>query len=164
MSTTKIIIILISLSLFFLVGGVVVLSKTSPFGNISQSPNTKVQVSENEADWGNINFNGPKATKTFKIKNIGFEPLKLANVKTSCTCTSAQIIIDSKKSPLFSMHSSSSWVGEVAAGKEADLVVVFDQAFHGPSGVGPIERLISLETNDASNPKIEFKLRGYVIK
>lgn len=162
----KTVIIIITLVTLLILGGVVIVMSGSGSSNaqITLTQNAKAEALERNFDWGKIDYNGPKATKTFKIKNTGMEILKLTNIKTSCTCTSAQIIIDGNKSPLFSMHSGFSWVGEVLPEKEADLVVVFDQSFHGPSGVGPVERLISVETNDSQNPKIEFNLTGNVVK
>lgn len=159
------IIIALLIGTFLILGvGVFVLSSSSAKPQLSLSQNAKAETTEKTFDWGQINYDGPKATKTFKIKNPGTETLKLSNVKTSCSCTSAQILIDKNQSPFFSMHSISSWTGEVQPGKEAELVVVFDQTFHGPSGVGPVERIISVETNDAKNPKIEFNLTGNVVK
>lgn len=164
MNEKKILIIIIIGTLLILGGGVILLSSSPAKTPVSLSQNVKAEAPEKTFDWGQIDYNGPKATKSFKIKNSGSEILKLTNIKTSCSCTSAQIIIDGSQSPLFSMHSVSSWVGEVQPGKEAELVVVFDQSFHGPSGVGPIERIISVETNDVKNPKIEFNLTGNVVK
>ena len=62
------------------------------------------------------------------------------------------------------MNSSFSWVGDVPPQKEAQLEVIFDPAYHGPSGVGPINRLVSVETNDTKNSRIEFSLTGTVFK
>lgn len=160
----KIIIGFIALTLLILGGGVYILSATSTSVKTTSSQNAKVEVDQKTFDWGNIPYSGGNATKTFTIKNTGTDTLKLTSIKTSCDCTKAQIAIDGKTSPYFSMHSTSSWVGEVASGKEAQLTVIFDPAFHGPTGVGPVERLISLETNDIQNPKIEFSLKGVVVK
>lgn len=160
----KVLIIFSALTLLLLGGGIYVLSATSSSPKITVSQNAKVTVAEKNFDWGNIPYSGGNATKTFTIKNTGTETLQLNEVKTSCTCTKAQVSIGGKTSPYFSMHSTSGWVGEVPAGKEAQLTVIFDPAFHGPSGVGPIERLVSVETNDPANPKIEFSLKGVVVK
>ncbi len=164
MNDKKIIIGLVVLTLLILGGGIYVLSIASAPTQITSSQNAKVEVGEKTFDWGNIPINGGNATKTFTIKNAGTGILKLTGVKTSCTCTKAQILIDGKTSPYFSMHTTSSWVGEVPSGKEARLTVIFDPAFHGPTGVGPMERLISLQTNDAQNPNLEFLLKGVVVK
>lgn len=162
MNDKKIIIILIFATILIVFSGILVLNK--PPVDIKASSNAKIATQNNVYDWGEIKYEGPKATKSFKIKNSGTDILKLYNVKTSCACTSAQIKTEKELSPLFGMHSSSSWTGEVLPGKEAELTVVFDQQFHGPSGVGPVERIITLQTNDASQPKLEFNLKGKVVK
>lgn len=165
MNNKKLIIGFIALTLLILGGGIFVLSSTSATpAKITASQNAKVEVPEKTFDWGNIPYSGGNATKTFAIKNSGTDVLQLSGIKTSCTCTKAQVSIDGKTSPYFSMHSTSSWIGEVAPGKEAQLTVIFDPAFHGPTGVGPVERLISVETNDIQNPKLEFSLKGVVVK
>lgn len=165
MNDKKLIIGFIILTGVILGGGIFLLSSSgSGPAQITVSRNAKAEVSEKTFDWGNIPYSGGNATKTFTIKNIGSDTLKLTGVKTSCVCTKAQAIIDGKTSPYFSMHSTSAWTGEVTPGKEAQLTVIFDPAFHGPSGVGPIERLVSLETNDVQNPSLEFSLKGVVVK
>lgn len=165
MNNKKLVIGFIVFTLLILGGGISLLSfTTSTPAKVTTSQNAKAEVSQKTFDWGNIPYNGGNATKTFTIKNTGTDALKIMNVKTSCTCTKAQLTIEGKNSPYFSMHSTSGWIGELAPNKEAQLTVIFDPAFHGPTGVGPVERLISLETNDRENPKIEFSLKGVVVK
>lgn len=165
MNDKKIIIGFVIFTLLILGGGIYILSQTntSPVV-IKSSQNAKVLVDQKTFDWGNIPYGGGNATKTFTIKNTGTDVLQLTNIKTSCACTYAQLTIDGKTSPKFSMHTTSGWVGEVSPGKEAALTVVFDPAFHGPTGVGPVERLISVQTNDVSNSNLEFSLKGVVVK
>lgn len=164
MGEKKLLIAFIIGTLLLLSGGVMILNNTTMSSKVTVTKNAKVEILEREFNWGQIDYSGPKATKTFIIKNSGSEVLKLTNVKTSCSCTSAQLVIDGIRSPLFLMHSTSSWVGQLQPGREAQVIVVFDQRFHGPQSVGPIERIISVETSDVNNPKIEFKLTGNVIK
>ncbi len=164
MNDKKIIIGLIVLTVLILGGGIFVLSKSFTSAEVTSSQNAKAAVDQKTFDWGNISYSGGNVTKTFTIKNTGSDVLKLTGIKTSCTCTKAQISVDGKISPYFSMHSTTSWVGEVPPGKEAELKVIFDPAFHGPTGLGPVERLVSMETNDSQNPKIEFSLKGVVVK
>lgn len=165
MNSKKLVIGFIAITLMILGGGIFLLSSTTfAPAQVATSQNAKASVDQKTFDWGNIPYSGGNAVKTFVIKNTGTDVLKLTNVKTSCTCTKAQVTIDGKTSPYFSMHSTSGWVGEVGPNKEAQLTVIFDPAFHGPTGVGPVERLISLETNDLQNPKIEFSLKGVVVK
>lgn len=164
MNNKKVVIGFIVLTLLMLGGGVYLLSSRAAPAKISSSQNAKAGVDQKTFDWGNIPYSGGNATRIFTIKNTGTDDLKLTNIKTSCDCTKAQVAIEGKVSPYFSMHSTSSWVGQVPPGKQAELTVIFDPAFHGPTGVGPIERLISVDTNDLQNPRLEFSLKGVVVK
>ena len=166
MSERNIIIAVLLTSLLILGGGIFLLSQTSSTTKqeVTLSQNAKIEVQEKTFDWGEIKYSKGNATKTFTIKNTGSDPLKLYNVKTSCACTKANLTIDGKLSPDFGMHTQSSWAGEVAAGKEAILTIIFDPTFHGPTALGPMERLISMKTNDLSSPTLEFKLTGNVVK
>lgn len=164
MTEKRLIILMIFVTILILAGGVFFLNSTnSP--QISTSSLAKAYVADPTSfDWGTIPMNKGDVKKTFTIKNNGKSTLKLYNVKTSCHCTKAYVIIDTKESPIFGMDSLSSWVGEVSVGKEAKLTVVFDPAFHGPAGVGPLNRFVSVETNDKASPKLTFILTGTVVK
>lgn len=161
--------VIIGLALFTLViifGGVFLFGSTS-----TSAPQVKASsdaiaytIEPTSFDWGTIQYSGEKATKTFTIKNNGKDTLKLYNVKTSCHCTNAYVTINGKESPRFGMSGVSSWVGEVAPKKEAKLTVIFDQSFHGPQGVGPVNRFVSVETNDKGTAKLTFTLTGTVVK
>lgn len=166
MSDKKIIIAIVLSMVMILFGGVFFLSgngDTTP-ATISSSQNAKAIVDNRDHNWGKIPYKGGNVSKTFTLKNSGIDILKLTNVKTSCHCTNAQVNIEGKESPFFGMNSVSSWIGEVSPGKEAKLTVIFDPAYHGINGLGHINRLVSVETNDLNNSQIEFSLTGTVIK
>lgn len=164
MNEKKLIILIAAVTLIILSGGVYVLSQTSISSQFQTSSNAKLEVNEKSFDWGQISYSGGNVSKTFTIKNSGTGILKIKDIKTSCTCTKAQVTIDGQSSPYFSMHSTSAWMGEIKPNQEAKLTVIFDPAFHGPSGVGPITRLVLMDTNDQTSPKLEFSLTGNVIK
>ncbi len=157
MTEKKIIIALILVTTLLLVGGVFFLSK-------GETSNAKATIDQKTFDWGTINMNNGNVNKTFTIKNIGTEVLKLTKVKTSCHCTKASVIINGAASPSFGMNTVSPWVGEVPPNSEAQLNIVFDPAYHGPNGVGPITRYISVSTNDPNNSTLEFTLTANVTK
>lgn len=166
----KIAVIFAVLTLFVVAGGVFLVSKNSSPATLgtsqgtSQSNEAKLFVNEKTHNWGRIEYGGGNVEKTFTIKNTGSSVLKLYNIKTSCMCTTAKLTINGIDSPSFAMHESSSWVGEVASNKEAVLTVVFDPAFHGPTGVGQVTRQVLVKTNDKANPSLEFNLTGLVVK
>ncbi len=123
-----------------------------------------LSVESNKYDWGTIDYNGGIVSKSFPIKNSSNTTLKIYNVKTSCMCTTAQLKTPEVTSKKFAMHETSSDVIEVKPGSTAELIVEFDPSFHGPSGVGPITRTITMETNDAKSPTLQFNLTGNVVK
>lgn len=165
MNEKRIILGIVLFTILILVGGIVLLSGGgSTSATITASQNAKAKVDQKNYDWGQINMKGGNISKTFTIKNIGTDTLKLTNIKTSCHCTKAQVKIGNISSPYFGMNNVSSWIGEVPPRQEAQLEVVFDPAYHGPQGIGPITRLVSVETNDKSNSRIEFSLTGTVFK
>lgn len=165
MNEKKIILGTVILTIIILVGGIFLVSKSTSTPQISATVNAKAFVPDPTSfDWGTIPMNKGNAVKTFTIKNTGSDALKLFNVKTSCHCTKAFVTVGKDESPKFGMDTLSSWVGVVASGNEAKLTVVFDPAYHGPQGVGPINRFVSVETNDRANQKITFTLTGTVVK
>jgi len=165
MNDKKIIFLLIASTIILLIGGVFFLTKTTVTPEIKASQNAKAYVGDSTSfDWGTIPMSKGNAVKSFTIKNTGTDTLKLYNVKTSCHCTKAYVTINGVDSPSFGMDSLSSWTGEVLRGKEAKLTAVFDPAFHGSQGTGPINRFVSVETNDPANSKLTFTLTGNVVK
>lgn len=158
-------VLLTIVSTIVIMGGGIIFLNSSQTPQATSSQNAKAYtISPTSADWGQIPMYKGNVTKEFILKNTGTDTLKLFNVKTSCHCTKAHLTINSKDSPNFGMDSYSSWVGEVAPGKEAKLSVVFDPAYHGPQGVGPINRFVSVETNDKTNSKLTFTVTGTVFK
>jgi hypothetical protein len=153
-------------------------SSSSPTPQVTPSKNARLQLPSRSDggqakaetqeptsfDFGDILYSAPKATKVFTIKNTGSETLKLFNVKTSCHCTKANVTIDGMVSPDFGMSGISGWVGDVTPGTVAKVTVIFDQTFHGPQGLGPMNRFVSVETNDRGTPKITFTLTGTVVQ
>lgn len=160
----KLVLLTITSTVVIMGGGIMFLN-SSQTPQITSSQNAKAYtISPTSADWGQIPMYKGNVTKEFILKNTGTDTLKLYNIKTSCHCTKARLTIGLSDSPFFGMDSYSSWVGEVAPGKEAKLSVVFDPAYHGPQGVGPINRFVSVETNDKTNPKLTFTVTGTVFK
>ena len=166
MKPNKLLITISILTLVILGLGVWLLARPAPGSRLGASVASpgRAEVPVTEFDWGTIDYGAGDAVAEFTINNPGPGTLSLAEVGTSCMCTTAQIIINDQKSPYFGMHAKSSWVGQVPAGGQAKLKVVFDPAFHGPQGVGPFTRQIVMKTNDPEHPKLEFNLTGTVIK
>lgn len=159
----KLIISIVLASFIILAGAVFLAGRIEAPPEVVASQNAKAQVETTQHDWGEIKLNGGDVKKTFVISNVGTNLLHLVNIQTSCMCTTAQVKTGEDISPRFGMHSRSSWIGKVPVGKQAELEIVFDPAYHGPSGIGPIMREVVVETNDKTNPKLTFTLSANVV-
>lgn len=136
-------------------------------GNTKQvlaDSSVNAQIDNNRYDWGAISIDGGVVDHSFFIENTSANALKLYEVKTSCMCTTAWLKTKEQTSKRFGMHEKGGEVFEVQPGETAELVVEFDPAFHGPSGLGPISRSVTLQTNDTNNPTLSFQLTANVIK
>lgn len=124
----------------------------------------KIEINPLEYDAGTVSMAEDKVEYTYKIKNIGEQDLKISNIRTSCMCTTAVLTIGQTTSPKFGMHDNPVfWSQKIAPGQTGDLKVVFDQAFHGPQGIGQAVRVIYFLTNDPQNQKAEVKLLANVV-
>lgn len=167
MAEKKILILIIVFTLFFIGAAVFFLSKSPTKPNLEKTFGAKIENLETSYDFKDIPYDGGDAIHNFKIKNVGDKPLKIANLATSCMCTKVYFQNNQGQSPRFGMKGSNSvsgWTGVLNPGEEGSVVADFDPTAHGPAGVGPISRLVSIETNDPDHPYIEFSFSGKVVK
>lgn len=154
---------MILITLAIIGGGVWALQLTdSPKVQSAATENARATMPETTHDWGSVSMKDGVVNKKFTITNGGTEPLVLSNVTTSCMCTTAQLTLAGETSPIFDMHGKSSYTMAVPPEETAELEVIFDPAFHGPSGVGAITRIITVQTNDAENKELTFTLTATV--
>lgn len=153
-SLLSLIIILIAGGAVFAVFGYV---KDKNFGR------PEIEIAHLEYDAGVISMVDGLIKHTYEIKNIGKGDLKIEEIRTSCMCTTARLRIGSQLSREFGMHDNSfGWSETIAPGETGYLDVIFDPAFHGPSGIGQITRAIYILTNDPANKNIEFLLTANI--
>jgi len=163
MKDSKILIGIIIATFVLIGGGVVLLGGKSTATSEVVSEVLGIEANPTFYDLGDVGINGGIVTKEYAIKNTSGATIKLKKIATSCMCTTAQVVINGQSSPAFGMHAKSSWSGEVLPGQSVDLVVVFDPAFHGPSGVGAITRIVTVDTNDSKNSQLSFTLTANVV-
>lgn len=164
----KFILITLLITVFVLVGGIGLVNSNRGINNTtvqaSFQSGGKVEIEQTSIDWGKIAFRGGNKEAFFRIKNTGDSVLKLRNIKTSCHCTKAEVNINGQISPSFGMGGITSWIGEIQPNSEAELKIIFDPMYHGPQGIGPIERYVKVETSDPGKSYIEFMVKGVVEK
>lgn len=104
-------------------------------------------------DFGEVSMAQGKVSHEFKIKNSGSGSLTLNKIYTSCMCTEAFLLKGDIKLGPYGMpgHGFIPKIKQtLGAGEEADIQVVFDPAAHGPAGVGPIQRIVYIETSSST--------------
>lgn len=136
-------------------------------GNVSQKLQSgipKLEINPKEYDVGDVSMKTGLVKRDYEIKNIGSGDLKIDDIWTSCHCTTAILKVAGKESPRFGLDHAGFWSQIIAPGETGYLEVVFDPAFHGPSGIGPAVREIYLSTNDPQNKKAVVSLMANVIE
>jgi len=108
---------------------------------------------EGSFDFGTISMTAGKVTHKYALKNSGSSPVNVTKLFTSCMCTQASIATQNDRRGPFGMQGHGGSIPkinlEIKPGETAEVEAVYDPAAHGPSGVGRIERVITVETKGA---------------
>lgn len=114
-------------------------------------------------DFGNISMAAGKVTHRFRIRNTGDSAITINKMYTSCMCTVATLItLGGQKGP-FGMpgHGTFPAIAErIEPGGGAQVEVVFDPAAHGPAGIGPTDRTVTIATRE--NQVLELRFSAMV--
>ncbi len=108
---------------------------------------------ESAFDFGTVSMAKGTVTHRFALTNGGTEPITATKLYTSCMCTTATLDVAGKRTGPFGMPGhgfTPKFSQSITPGETAYLDVAFDPAAHGPAGVGRIERVISLETDQGA--------------
>ncbi len=128
-----------------------------------------LSVLSGDYNFGTISMADGKVPHNFEVKNESNEPVVISKVYTSCMCTIAYVIEENGERHgeygMLMQGGPSGEVGiEIPAGKSVILEAVFDPAAHGPEGTGKVKRVVYLETNSRTKPKLEVIFEAEVIK
>ncbi|MFA4923346.1 MAG: DUF1573 domain-containing protein [Ignavibacteriaceae bacterium] len=107
----------------------------------AQLSGPRIQTNISQYNFGEIT-EGAVVKFSFQVKNVGDQALRITNIMTSCGCTAAAVEKD-----------------EIQPGKETLINVEFNSG--GKSGIQ--HKVISIASNDASNPSLKFELTGKVL-
>ncbi len=111
-------------------------------------------------DFGRISMAAGNVSHRYSIKNTGTTPLTITEIFTSCMCTTATLTTRSaRKVGPFGMpgHGLLASISEsLAPGEAAQVDVVFDPAAHGPAGVGPTARTVTIVNDAGAALKLRF--------
>ena len=168
-SGQKVKLIVIAVSVTVAIAGMVILAQpeqTVPSPTAvelvrASAPNSagRLTAAETKFSFGPISMARGKVTHRYPIRNSGTETLNIRKIYTSCMCTTAALVKNGKKSDAFGMpgHTPIPTIDvPLNPGEEGFIEVVFDPAAHGPAGVGPIERVVTVENSAGQPLELEF--------
>ena len=110
-------------------------------------------------DFGTISMSAGKVTHRYRIRNTGDSPITIRKIYTSCMCTEATLVTAEGRMGPFGMpgHGVIPGIYEaIPAGGGAVVDVRFDPAAHGPAGIGPTDRLVTIRTDEAPPLTLRF--------
>jgi len=154
-------------------GGMIIAGMPDPGANKSAQVSSTASVSsapvgsagalrarESLFKFGSISMAAGKVSHLYRFRNDGERPVVLEKMYTSCMCTTAALIKSSgrKFAPVgMPGHAPIPALNETLQPKEEAMVeVVFDPAAHGPAGVGPIERVVTIENSTGRPFELAF--------
>lgn len=105
-------------------------------------------------DFGSISMAAGNVTHRYWFRNESTAPVLIRRIYTSCMCTTATLVKGARVINRYGMpgHGPVPSVNEtLAPGEAAYVEAVFDPAAHGPAGLGPTQRVVTIES-DAGRP------------
>lgn len=164
------IILSVVIGTIILIGGLAYIMTRSSTGRgnrfIPNTPEQNLEASPSGVmDLGSVAYGGGIVSKSFDVTNTLDKTIKLRKITTSCMCTTAKFVVDGRESKFYGMEMSGDLNPfidyDLPAGATAKVVFDFDPAAHGPEGIGPFNRVITLFF-DTGYKDLEF--RGEVVK
>ncbi len=124
-----------------------------------------LEVMENDFDFGEILMTGGLAKHNFTVKNTGDGPVRITRAKTSCMCTTANIIKSNGEDfgpfGMGGSHGPNSKINmKVLPGEEIIVEAIYDPLAHGPDATGKLVREIFLDTDGGETLKLKFRGEG----
>ena len=147
-------------------GGLIIAAMPQPGSNTPKTVEPRPTATASSAgalsapelnfNFGSVSMARGKVTHRYWIRNTGTEPMLIRKMYTSCMCTTAALVKGGRKSDPYGMpgHGFIPTINEpMSPGEDAIIEVVFDPAAHGPAGIGPVERFVTIE-NNAGRPLV----------
>lgn len=102
----------------------------------------RISLSASEWNFGEV-WEGDRVRKSFTIRNDGDAPLRIKTIRTSCTCTTAELRTD-----------------RLLPGESVDVTILL----HTKKRQGSIATTVVIESNDPQAGSTKFEVRGTVKK
>jgi len=126
----------------------------------SDSNRPRLVIKERFRDIGQMKLQETRSTE-FVLKNKGNRDLQIYYGTTNCGCTFGQVIAPGRKSPVFGMHTNQSFFISIKPGEEFAVKAIYKPFLMPVSG--PVQRAVSIKTNDPDNRRVEFVIAANVL-
>ncbi len=157
-------------ALILIIGGLIIAARPDPvkrtptalemvMADAASKSAGSLTAAETKFNFGQISMARGKVTHRYPIRNVGTEPLLIRKLFTSCMCTTAALVKNGKTSDAYGMpgHTPIPTINvPINPHEEAFVEVIFDPAAHGPAGVGPIDRIVTIENNAGQPVELAF--------
>jgi hypothetical protein len=145
----------LSISIIGIVGIVGVLAwfgsknQTGAQNSAGHNVSTSLLAPEKSYDFGTVSMAAGKVKHNFEISNSSDRAVTIRSIATSCMCTEANLLYNQERFGPFGMSgmSGTSLDKKIQPGDKVEVETIFDPAAHGPAGVGPISREVTIETD-----------------
>jgi len=133
-------------------------------GNSQVSEPAKLQIADDSLDLGTMSVSEERSAE-FSLRNVGRKPLEISQIRTSCMCTFARVIIGGEESPAFNleMHNTPTvqrWKGVVEPGLTATVRIIYRPSLMPVEGA--VARNVKFNTNDPERPVVELGIHATV--
>ena len=134
----------------------------------NSSSDGSITAESSSYDFGTISMKDGDVSHSYDLENKSDAPVTLGEIYTSCMCTSAQARYDDgTESKVGGMrgHGAPMYLNRtIQPGENLQVEAVFDPAAHGPSGTGPVNRVVYVRTNSKTQPVVELKFEAEVVR
>jgi len=119
---------------------------------------------------GDVYMDVSEVPLRFEVTNTADEVVVITYLETSCDCTQAAIVVDTREGPRFAMRHATppgtyDWRAVLAPGETVVLMVYYDPQAHGvftpeeaPAIHGALSRLVRIHSDHSSDPFVDLRI------
>lgn len=133
---------LVAVATVIVVGIILIVTGVNALGG---NEHGQVAVSPHAIDYGDIVQKDGSVSRTVTVANVGKGILELHRLSTSCGCTTAEMDMS-----------------DMEPDESREMKITFDPLTH-PDQLGPIIRVVYLQTSDPDRSEVEIDVTGNVL-
>lgn len=134
------------------------LSLSTDIIQTASADSPKIVINPTLYNFGEVSVSAGVVSNTVDIKNDGKTDLIIDKIGSSCSCTTASLIINGVEGPKFGIgFDSKGWSATLKPEETAKLKIYYDPGVHG-GHKGSVLRTITIYSNDPGDSKKKVKI------